>query len=114
MNVLEKLCGTESSEWIDAALHLSSLYSNWQSDYRKSIFLLRKAVDNAKKIYGEDDEIIVRIMSLLIGDYGSVHEYDSQVSLSLELLNNPKVKMSDRASVYNKLSDAYYQWFVKI
>lgn len=108
LNVLEKLCGTESSEWIDAALHLSSLYSNWQSDYRKSIFLLRKAVDNAKKIYGEDDEIIVRIMSLLIGDYGSVHEYDSQVSLSLELLNNPKVKMSDRASVYNKLSDAYY------
>ena len=65
-------------------------------------------MDNAKKIYGEDDEIIVRIMSLLIGDYGSVHEYDSQVSLSLELLNNPKVKMSDRASVYNKLSDAYY------
>lgn len=108
LNVLEKLCGTESSEWIDAALHLSSLYSNWQSDYRKSIFLLRKAVDNAKKIYGEDDEIIVRIMSLLIGDYGSVHEYDSQVSLSLELLNYPKVKMSDRASVYNKLSDAYY------
>lgn len=108
LNVLEKLCGTESSEWIDAALHLSSLYSNWQSDYRKSIFLLRKAVDNAKKIYGEDDEIIVRIMSLLIGDYGSVHEYDSQISLSLELLNNPKVKMSDRASVYNKLSDAYY------
>ena len=108
LNVLEKLCGTESSEWIDAALHLSSLYSNWQSDYRKSIFLLRKAVDNAKKIYGEDDEIIVRIMSLLIGDYGSVHEYDSQISSSLELLNNPKVKMSDRASVYNKLSDAYY------
>lgn len=107
LNILEKLCSTESPEWINAALYLSALYSNWMSDNRKSISLLWKAVDNAKKIYGEDDEIIVRIMSLLIGHYGSVHEYDSQVSLSLELLNNPKVKMNDRACVYNQLSTAY-------
>lgn len=107
LGVLGKLCGTISSEWIDTALHLSSLYSNWMADYRKSISLLLKVLDNAKKKYGEDNEIIVRIMSSLIGDYGFVHEYDSQISLSLELLNYPHLKMNERADIYNSLSMAY-------
>lgn len=107
LNILEKLCSTESPEWINAALYLSALYSNWMSDNRKSISLLWKAVDNAKKIYGEDDEIIVRIMSSLICDYGLVHDYEQQISLSLDLLNHPKIKKSDRARIYGRLSMAY-------
>lgn len=107
LDVLGKLCGTVSSEWIDAALHLSSLYSNWMADYRKSISLLLNVLDNAKKKYGENNEIIVRILSSLIGDYGFTREYDSQISLSIELLNYPKLKMNEKADIYNSLSMAY-------
>lgn len=107
LDVIGKLCGTVSSEWIDTALHLSSLYSNWMADHRKSISLLLNVLENAKKKYEEDNEIIVRIMSSLIGNYGFVHDYESQVSLSLELLNQPKIKKNDRADIYNSLSMAY-------
>ncbi len=100
---IENYLGKQSYEWLHAARHLASLYSNWIADYDKSIHIQEEVICQLESKFGKNYRKTIDHSISLVGSYRLASKQQEAISLGNSLLKNDSLIRSDKRQIFNLL-----------